>query len=71
MLQSSKIFQEKTNNIQPKIAVILGSGLTNFFEDPHILHTISYEELPDFSQPTVEGHAGKLVVGTVDTKNVV
>ena len=71
MLQSSKIFQEKTNNIQPKIAVILGSGLTNFFEDPHILHTISYEELPDFSQPTVEGHAGKLVVGTVDTQNVV
>tara|TARA_Y100000780_G_scaffold124062_1_gene111681 strand:+ start:434 stop:595 length:162 start_codon:yes stop_codon:yes gene_type:complete len=53
MLQSSKIFQEKTNNFQPKIAVILGSGLTNFFEDQHVLHTISYEELPDFSQPTV------------------
>ena len=71
MLQSSRIFQEKTNNFQPKIAVILGSGLTNFFEDQHVLHTISYKELPDFSQPTVEGHAGKLVVGTIDTQNVV
>ena len=71
MLLSSKIVQERTNNIQPTIAVILGSGLTNFFDDQHILHIISYEELPDFTQPTVEGHAGKLVVGKVDTQNVV
>ena len=42
MLRSSKIFQEKTNNTQSEIAVILGSGLTNFFEDQEILHTISY-----------------------------
>ncbi len=71
MLISSKIFQKKTNNIQSKIAVILGSGLTNFFEEHEILHTISYEELPDFPQPTVTGHAGKVVVGTIHKQNVV
>ena len=71
MLRSSKIFQEKTNNIQSEVAVILGSGLTNFFEDQEILYTISYEELPDFTQPTVKGHAGKLVVGKIDAQNVV
>ena len=71
MLISSKIFQKKTNNIQSKIAVILGSGLTNFFEEQEILHTISYEELPDFPQPTVTGHTGKVVVGTIHKQNVV
>ena len=71
MLSSYKIFQKKTNSFRPKIAVILGSGLTNFFKDQQILHTISYEGLPDFPQPTVKGHAGKLVIGKIHNKNVV
>ena len=71
MLLSSKIFQKKTNSFRPKIAIILGSGLTNFFIDQQVLHTISYEELPDFPQPTVKGHAGKLVVGKVHNQDVV
>ena len=71
MLSSSKIFQKKTNSFRPKIAVILGSGLTNFFKDQQILHTISYEGLPDFPQPTVKGHTGKLVVGKIHNNNVV
>ena len=71
MLLSSKIFQKKTNSFRPKIAIILGSGLTNFFIDQQILHTISYEELPDFPQPTVIGHAGKLVVGKIHNHNIV
>ena len=36
MHESAKIFLECTNNIQPEIAVILGSGLTNFFNDENI-----------------------------------
>ena len=67
MLQSSKIILKKTNNIKPKIAVILGSGLTNFFDEDQILHTISYSELPDFPKPTVKGHVGKLVIGKIDS----
>lgn len=71
MLLSSKIFQKKTNGIQTKIAIILGSGLTNFFDDQHILHSISYEDLPDFPQPTVRGHTGKLIVGKIHNQNVI
>ena len=33
MHESSKIFLDNVNNIKPDIAVILGSGLTNFFDD--------------------------------------
>ena len=36
MLPSAKKFLEITNNTSPDIAVILGSGLTNFFEEKDI-----------------------------------
>ena len=71
MLISSEFFLDITKNIQPDIAIILGSGLTNFFEEQNILHTISYKNLPDFPQPTVKGHAGKLVLGKMHNHKVV
>jgi inosine/guanosine/xanthosine phosphorylase family protein len=71
MLPSSKKFLEITNNNSPDVAVILGSGLTNFFDDQDIIQSISYEELEDFPQPTVKGHAGKLVLGKINNLNVV
>ena len=71
MHNSAKLFLEKTNNINPDIAVILGSGLTNFFEDKNIINSISYEDLPDFPKPTVKGHAGKLVLGKISEMNIV
>ena len=36
MHKSADIFLERTNNITPDIAVILGSGLTNFFDEKNI-----------------------------------
>ena len=71
MLPSSKKFLEITNNNSPDVAVILGSGLTNFFDDQDIIESVSYEELEDFPQPTVKGHAGKLVLGKINNLNVV
>ena len=71
MHESAKIFLEITNNIKPEIAIILGSGLTNFFDDKDIITSISYKDLPDFPQPTVKGHAGKLVLGKINNLNVV
>ena len=70
MFESAKVFLEISNNIKPDIAVILGSGLTNFFDNENISLTISYESLPEFPQPTVKGHAGKLVLGKIGEKNI-
>ena len=50
---------------RPHVGVILGSGLgavADAVEDPHV---IGYEELPGFPRPTVEGHAGRIVQGTI------
>ncbi len=52
--------------IEPRIAVVLGSGLGAFAERIEAAVTIRYNEIPHFPQSTVVGHSGRLVVGTLD-----
>lgn len=51
-------------NVEPKIAVVLGSGLGAFADQLKAQTAIPYDEIPGFARSTVEGHAGRLVVGT-------
>jgi purine-nucleoside phosphorylase len=50
---------------QPRVAIVLGSGLGSFAERIEQPVSIPYPEIPYFPRPTVEGHSGRLVVGTV------
>ena len=45
------------------VAIVLGSGLGAFAEDLTDAVTIPYAEIPGFARSTVEGHAGRLVIG--------
>lgn len=56
---------------QPTIGLILGSGLGGFADALEETTTFSYADLPGFPAPTVEGHAGRLVIGRVEGKSVV
>jgi purine-nucleoside phosphorylase len=49
-----------------RIALVLGSGLGAFADDLEDAVAISYEEIPGFARPTVEGHTGRLVVGKIE-----
>ncbi|HEY0428382.1 MAG TPA: purine-nucleoside phosphorylase [Pyrinomonadaceae bacterium] len=51
---------------ETKIALVLGSGLGAFAGELENAVTISYEEIPHFARSTVEGHAGKLVLGEIE-----
>ena len=51
--------------LQPKIALVLGSGLGAFADDLAGAVRIPYEKIPGFRSATVEGHAGTLVIGKV------
>ena len=51
-------------------AIVLGSGLGAFAERLTEAVAISYGEIPGFVQSTVEGHAGRLVIGKLDGLNV-
>jgi purine-nucleoside phosphorylase len=46
-----------------KTAVVLGSGLGSFADDVENAVAIPYESVPHFVRSTVEGHAGRLVLG--------
>jgi xanthosine phosphorylase len=47
----------------PRVAVVLGSGLGGVADSVSDPVVVRYEELPGFPQPTVEGHAGRVVIG--------
>jgi purine-nucleoside phosphorylase len=50
---------------KPKLGIILGSGLGNFATQVEDSTTIDYGEIPGWPLSTVEGHSGKLVLGTI------
>ncbi|CAN5819530.1 purine-nucleoside phosphorylase [soil metagenome] len=53
-----------------KIAVVLGSGLGAFADEVENAVEIPYEEIPNFARSTVEGHAGRLILGEVEGVSV-
>ncbi len=64
--ESAKYIKSKIGKIEPKLAIILGSGLgvlSDEFEEKTI---IKYSDIPNFPVSTVEGHAGELIIGKLN-----
>src|SRR5262245_4245301 len=59
-------FIVRTTKLRPKIAVVLGSGLGAFADEFSNAAKIPYAKIPHFARSTAIGHAGQLVLGTVD-----
>ena len=49
--------------VDVSVAIVLGSGLGGFADDLTDAVKIPYQEIPGFARSTVEGHAGRLVIG--------
>jgi purine-nucleoside phosphorylase len=47
------------------VAIVLGSGLGGFADELTDASGIPYDQIPGFARATVEGHAGRLVIGKV------
>jgi purine-nucleoside phosphorylase len=62
---SSRVIRARTK-LEPRIALVLGSGLGSFADDFDEAVGIPYEEIPGFVRSTAQGHAGRLVIGKVD-----
>jgi purine-nucleoside phosphorylase len=61
--RAAAFIRERTP-LQPKIAIVLGTGLGGFADRLADAIAIPYSEIPHFPRPTVEGHAGWLVIGS-------
>ena len=63
--QSAADYIRVAADVQPRIGIILGSGLGNFATHVENATRIPYPEIPHFPASTVEGHSGVLVLGTI------
>jgi xanthosine phosphorylase len=50
-------------HVQPRVGIVLGSGLGAVADAVDDATTSGYEELPGFPRPGVAGHAGRAVLG--------
>ncbi len=60
----------KKTKAQPRIGMILGSGLGALAENVENPDVIPYSQLPGWPVSTVEGHVGRLVIGTLEDQTV-
>jgi purine-nucleoside phosphorylase len=62
---AARFIQRKTK-LRPRIALVLGSGLGGFADEFSRATRIPYASIPHFPQSTAIGHAGQLVIGSVE-----
>jgi purine-nucleoside phosphorylase len=55
---------------EPRVAVVLGSGLGAFADELADPVAIPYSEIPGWPVSTAAGHSGKLVFGKLDKLDV-
>jgi purine-nucleoside phosphorylase len=55
---------------KPRVGIILGSGLNDLAASVQKADTIPYADLPNWPRSTVQGHAGRLVIGDLEGQSV-
>lgn len=70
VLESTE-YIKNTVKREPKIGVILGSGLGDLVNSMDNKEYIEYKNIPNFPQVTVAGHDGRLVFGNINGVEVV
>jgi purine-nucleoside phosphorylase len=55
---------------QPRIGIILGSGLNGLADSVQKADVIPFGDLPNWPRSTVHGHAGRLVIGELEGQSV-
>ena len=57
-------------HLRPRVAMILGTGLSRAADAIEVEGVVSYGDIPEFPQCTVKGHAGELVMGRLEGRPV-
>ena len=70
IIETTEYLQEKGFE-NPKIGIILGTGLGQLINEVEIITEVSYNHIPNFPTATVEFHKGKLIYGVLAGKKVI
>jgi len=62
---------QRRTSLKPAVALILGSGLGDLATEIVDAVAVPYAEIPHFARSTVVGHAGRLLLGTLEHVPVV
>jgi len=62
--EAAEVVRSRTALV-PQVAIVLGSGLGAAAEDVVEEVSVPFEDLPGFPRPTVPGHAGQLMLGSL------
>lgn len=66
--ESKNYINELTSNKNIHTVIILGSGMSGFEKNYEIIHQVSYSEIPNFLQPSIDGHSGTLSIVEIEGK---
>lgn len=67
--EAAQVIREGVDS-QPNVGMILGSGLGNLAEAVEDSVMLPYGEIPSWPVSTVEGHQGRLVIGSLENQDV-
>lgn len=70
-IRKTASFIHSRTGFVPEVGIILGSGLGGLVDSIEIEHSLDYHDIPGFPVPTVEGHRGRLIMGTLGGRRVV
>jgi len=69
--EAVKAIETRLQGKKPEIGLILGSGLGDLAEQVESPVSIDYQDVPHFPVSTVEGHAGRFVIGELEGRTVI
>lgn len=70
-INEAKNYISSQIDFDPKIGIVLGTGLGSLGDGIEVAGTVDYADIPNFPVSTVESHAGRLIFGFLRGKPVV
>ena len=70
MTEAVERINQLSNGFKPEVGLILGSGLGALADEITDRIEIPYTDIPNMKTSTVKGHAGKLIMGSLEGKKV-
>lgn len=70
-LQEAMAYIASQTDFRPDFGIVLGSGLGPLADEITPVASFAYRQIPHFSVSTAPGHEGKLILGTLEGRNVV
>ena len=68
-VETAAEFLSERIGFKPRVAIVLGSGLSGIAHSLQDPVTIPYSEIPSFPVSTAPGHKGELIFGKLNGKN--